>query len=252
MFQRFQNLAAIAAVVLAAGLGSARTASAGVAPVTVSLDTLLNGGSNDEGIVIGDKRYSNFFYSSTGQMEIDAKDVEVVFAVEGNSHFTAFLFDLASTGTGRSDLVIQYDLNVLDPLRTIEGVGLLFDGGPFEGDGGADRGTASVIETISTLDGSPLTVGGGDEAQITVFNDGIEGLDDNFDTTLDIIPTRGLRFAKDILVSSRGLDVSISVVENSVTQSGTIIPLPAAFWAAAPILGALVAGRKIRRLTNRN
>jgi hypothetical protein len=257
-----KKLAAVAAVAAAAGLGSTQSASAGVAPVTtVTLDSLLEGGANAGGITLGDKHYDNFTYSPTGQVVVDPKDVEVVIATEGNDHFVAFLFDLSSSGTARSDMVIGYDLHVLDPARHIKSVGLVFDGQPFEleqpGGGPAiagvipgSRAAATVIETVSTLDGSDLAPGGAvqDTEIITVFNDGDGGLDDNFQTTLAINPARALHFSKDIMVSSRGDgSAGITMVENSVTQNGTTIPLPAAFWAAMPIFGGVVAGRKIRR-----
>lgn len=252
MFKRIKKAAAVAAVALAAGLG-AQTASAGVAPATIGLDTLLEGGSNAGGITLGDKLYSNFFFSSTGQMTLAASDVEVIFAEENNSQFVAFLLDLSASGTGVSDVVIQYDLTVLDPARHIESVGLLFDGGPLGTTGNA---AASVTETVTSLDNADLVPGGEvqDTEIISVFNDGDGPLPDTLETTLAINPSRALRFTKDIIVSSRAGSegASLSVVENSVTQNGTVIPLPAAFWAAMPVLGAMVAGKKVRKLARKN
>jgi hypothetical protein len=261
MFKRFKQFAAVAAVALAASLGAARQASAGIAPVTVNLDSLLAGGANEGGITIGDKRYSNFDFSSAGQNPLTAKDVEVVVATEGNSHYISFLMDLSSIGTARTDLVISYDLHVLDPARHIKSVGLSFDGMPLLLEQGPavagvitpTRAAASVTETVSTLDGSDLAPGGPVQSSeiITVFNDGdgADTLPDNLDKTLAVNPTRGLHFVKDILVSSRGEGAAlITFVENSVTQNGTTIPLPAAFWAAMPVLGGLVGGKKVRRL----
>jgi hypothetical protein len=256
MFKRFKKLAAVAAVAVAACLGSARSASAGVVPSTIGLDTLLDGGSNANGFTLGDKHYSNFNFSSSGDLMLDAADIDVIFAEEANQQFVAFLMDLTALPGETSDVVIGYDVTVLDPSRHIRSVGLMFDGGPL--DEGNGRSAASVIETVSTLDGSDLVAGGefDDTAIITVFNNG-EGdpLADNFETSLAINPARALRFSKDILVSSRLGDavVGISVVENSVTQNGTVIPLPAAVWAAMPVFGAVVGGKRIRRLLgNRN
>lgn len=256
MFNGFKKRAGVAAIAVAAGLGSTQSASAGVvAPSTVTLDSLLEGGRNEGGITVGDKLYDNFIFSSTGQGRLDADEVEVIIAIEGNQHFVAFLFDLASLGTARSDLVIGYDLHVLDPARHIESVGLIFDGAPAGSFSAPSAAATSVIETVTTLDGSDLAPGGANQATeiITVFNDGDEGLEDNFETTLAINPARGLRFVKDIMVSSRGQGASdITTVENSVTQNGTVIPLPAAFWAAMPVMGALMAGKKARKLARRN
>jgi hypothetical protein len=262
MFKGLKQLAAVAAV--AAGVGLAQSASAGVAPATITFDSLLEGGSNQSGITVGDKLYDNFTFSSTGQTVLAPEDVEVIVAMEGNNHYIAFLFDLTSVGDARSDLVIGYDLHVIDADRHIKGVGLLFDGGPFDigpvqaaavnGVPPRSLSAASVVETVSTLDGSDLVAGGLDQDTeiISVFNDGEGVLIDNMETTLAINPQRGLRFTKDIMVSSRGLGASqITTVENSVEQNGTVIPLPAAFWAAMPILGGLVAGKKVRTISRR-
>ena len=264
MFKRFKQFAAVAAVALAAGLGSTQSASAAIAPepITVNLDSLLGDGQNAAGITIGDKHYDNFNFASGGQNPLSAKDVEVVIATEGNQHFISFLMDLSSVGTARTDLVVGYDIHVLDPARHIKSVGLSFDGAPLDvsqlGPVAAGvivptRAAASVTESVSTLDGSDLVAGGPvqDTEIITVFNDGdgADTLPDNMDRTLAINPAKGLRFVKDILVSSRGQGAAlITFVENSVEQNGTTIPLPAAFWAAMPVLGGLVGGKKVRRL----
>ena len=252
MFKRIKKAAAVAAVALAASLG-AGSASAGVAPATIGLDTLLEGGTNAGGITLGDKLYSNFVFSSTGQVTLAASEIDVIFAEENNSQFVAFLLDLSASGTGRSDVVVQYDVTVLDPARHIESVGLLFDGGPF---GNVGNAAASVTETVTSLDNADLVPGGPvqDTEIITVFNDGDGPLADNFETTLAINPSRALRFTKDIIVTSRAGSegAGVTVVENSVTQNGTVIPLPAAFWAAMPVLGGLVAGKKVRKLARKN
>src|SRR5688572_30193437 len=258
MFNVFKKLAAVA--VVAAAVGSTQSASAGVAPTSITFDSLLEGGNNQGGITIGDKHYDNFSFSSTGQTVLSPEEVDVIIAMEGNNHYIAFLFDLSSIGDARSDLVIGYDMHVLDPARHIKSVGLIFDGGPIDfgpvaastvnGVPPRSLSAASVVETVSTLDGSDLAPGGDvqDTEIISVFNDGDGVLPDNMETTLAINPQRGLHFTKDIMVSSRGLGgAEILMVENSVEQNGTVIPLPAAFWAAMPILGGLVAGKKVRK-----
>jgi hypothetical protein len=263
MLQRMKKLAAVAAVVLA-GFGGAQTASAGVAPMTFGLDSLLEGGSNANGVTIGDKHYSNFNFSSSGQSSLAAGDVDVQFEVNGNTHVMKFLLDMG-VANGRLDAVIGYDLNVIDPARSILNVGLKMAGGPATGPGGgpvllgetSGFAVASVAERIWTLDGSDLAVGGGDdegEGLISVFNDGPGGLGDSLESNLAVNGTRGLRFEKDILVSAFGMNggARITMVENSVTQNGTAIPLPAAFWAAMPILGSVMASKKFRRPANRN
>jgi hypothetical protein len=86
---------------------------------------------------------------------------------------------------------------------------------------------------------------------ITVFNDGDGFLPDNEEATMAINPARALHFSKDIIISARTNTegAGVSVLENSVTQNPTAVPLPAAFWAAMPILGGIAARRKLRRST---
>ena len=249
MFKGFKKLAAVA--VLAAGFGGVAATNASAAEVTVGLDTLLPGGSNAGGLVVGDKRYSGFTFSSSGSTVLNPADVDVMIMSEGNRHDLAFLFDLNASNGQRSDLVIGYRLDAIGSglIRRIDG---MFDGGPFgAGDG---RSAASMIETVSTVDGSDLAPGGPLQSTeiLNLFNDGDTGLPDTQEFALDINPTRALLFVKDILVSSRpnaGL-VGISVVQQGVEQT-TVIPLPAAFWAAMPILGAIAGRKKLARLATR-
>ena len=244
MFKGFKKVAAVA--VLAAGFVGARQASA--AEVTVGLDTLLAGGSNASGITVGDKMYSGFTFSSSGDTALNASDVDVMISSDGNRHDLFFMFDLSANPGQRSDLVLGYDLNVLGSNK-IRHVDTMFDGSPMGAGNG--RGAVTMIETVSTLDGSDLAPGGAVQSTelLTLFNDGDEvGLDDTLEAALDINPTGGLRFLKDIIVSSRpnGPTMNLSVVQQGSEQ--TVIPLPAAFWAAIPVFGAVVGRRKLARL----
>ena len=246
MFKACKKVAAVA--VLAAGFVGAGRASA--AEVTVSLDTLLAGGSNASGLVVGDKKYSGFTLSSTGSTVLNASEIDVMIASEGNRHDLFFMFDLTASNGQRSDLVIGYRLDAIGSgmIKRVDG---MWDGGPFgAGDG---RSAVSMVETVSTVDGSDLVAGGPVQATelLSLFNDGDGGLADTNDFGLDIIPARSLLFVKDILVSSRpnaGM-VGVSVVQQGVEQ--TAIPLPAAFWAAIPVFGALIGRKKLAKLATR-
>ena len=248
MFKGCKKLAAVA--VLAAGFTALGARQAAAAEVTVGLDTLLPGGSNASGLTVGDKLYSGFTFSSSGSTVLNPADVDVMIMSEGNRHDLAFMFDLMAANGQRSDLVIGYRLDAIgaDLIRRVDA---MFDGGPMgAGDG---RSAASMIETVSTVDGSDLVAGGPVQSTelLSLFNDGDAGLPDTQEAALDIIPTRSLLFVKDILVSSRpnaGM-VGISVVQNGVEQ--TVIPLPAAFWAAIPILGAVIGRKKLAKLATR-
>ncbi len=239
-----KKLAAIAAI-LVATVSVARQAAAGTEPMTMTLDTLLLGGENESGITIGYKHYSGLIYNSSaagGATRVEAEDVEVLFGRDGDVYDVVFFFDLGADGSGtvvqRSDMVIQYRLDVLNPAASIRRLGLEFDGGPMGGGNG--RSSASVTETVSALDGTQI-------AQLTVYNDGEGGLDDNWDDSEEILPQQSLLFSKDILVSARpgAASVAIGAVQQNVEQA--VIPLPAAAWAAIPVMG-LIVGKKVRRL----
>ncbi len=243
MFKGCKKLAAVA--VLAAGFMSAKQASA--ADVAVGLDTLLAGGSNATGLIVGDKKFSEFTFSSSGSTVLRPQDVDVMIMSDGNRHDLTFLFDLNAANGQRSDLVISYRLDALGA-GMIRKVDAMFDGGPFgDGDG---RSAASMVETVTRLDGNDLVAGGPIQATeiLGLFNDGAFGLPDTQYASLDIIPSRSLLFVKDILVSSRpnAAMVGISVVQQGAEQ--TAIPLPAAFWAAMPIFGAVIGRKKLARL----
>jgi hypothetical protein len=249
MFNGCRKVAALA--VIAAGFFGARQASA--ADVTVGLETLLSGGSNEGGVTVGDKKFSGFTFSSSasgGATALRPEDVDVIIMSEGNRHDLTFMFDSDMTASNgqRADLVIGYRLDALGG-GLVRRVDAMFDGGPFgAGDG---RSAATVIETVSTVDGSDLVAGGPVQSTelLTLFNDGEAGLPDTQEAALDIIPARSLLFTKDILVSSRpnSAMVGISVVQNGVEQTNPI-PLPAAFWAAIPVFGAVVGRKKLAKL----
>ena len=247
----FMSCKKLAAVAVLAGITALGARQAAAAEVTVGLDTLLPGGSNASGLTVGDKLYSGFTFSSSGSTVLNPADVDVMIMSEGNRHdLILMLPELSASNGQRSDLVIGYRLDAIgaDLIRRVDA---MFDGGPMgAGDG---RSAASMIETVSTVDGSDLVAGGpvqGTEL-LSLFNDGDAGLPDTQEAALDIIPTRSLLFVKDILVSSRpnaGM-VSVSVVQNGVEQ--TVIPLPAAFLAALPILGAVIGRKKLANLATR-
>jgi hypothetical protein len=245
IFKRYGKLAA-AAVVTAATFAGAGTASA--QDVNVGLDTLLEGGANQGGITVGDKLYSNFVFSTSPSTNLRPEDVDVMIMSGGNRHDLFFMFDLSASPGQTRDLVLGYDVTVTGS-SSIRRVDAMFDGSPLgQGNG---RGVVAMVESVTALDGSDLVAGGPvqDTEIFSLFNDGEEvGLPDTLEAGLDINPSRSLRFLKDIVVSSRsdGPTMSLSIVQQGVEQ--TAIPLPAAFWAAMPVFGAVVGRKKLRRL----
>ena len=202
-------------------------------PVNTTLDTFLPGGANAGGVNVGDKRFSGFTFSSTGDGPIQASAVDVSISGDDTSHQLRFSFvrDVLDATAGQTtDVVICYRVDVLGN-QLINGVGLAFNPNITGGTGG--NAAASVIETVQTTNGSPLLPGGTeDDAVLSVFFDGPGG-GDNTTASLVVNPTQSLLFCKDILVSSRdgGGRVVISTVDNFVTQ----VPEPG-------VLGMLAAG----------
>jgi len=249
MFGIFKSGKKLAAAALLAAAAFAGAGKASAADVSVGLDTLMPGGSNAGGITVGDKRYSNFQFSSSGSTVLHPEDVDVMIMSSGNRHDLFFMFGLSASGGQRSDLVLGYDLTVIGP-NTIRRVDTMFDGSPL-GPGNGGRGAVSMIETVTTLDGNDLVPGGPvqDTEILNLFNDGEDaGLPDFLEAALNVNATRSLRFTKDIILSSRpnGPTMDLSVVQQGVEQSA--IPLPAAFWAAMPVFGAVVGRKKLGRL----
>ena len=229
---------ALSAALLGAVVLSAPT-RAGAQTINTTLDTFLPGGTNAGGLTISDKRYSNFTFSSSGDGPVAANMVDVSLVATDTQHQIRFTFarDALDAPAGQTtDVVICYQVDVLGN-QLINGVGLAFDSSVTGGTPGL--AAASVIETVSTTDGSDLAPGApvSDEAILTVFNDGTGGGTDNPTATMNVNLTRSLLFCKDILVSSRpeGGRVVISTVDNFVTQ----VPEPGAvalFGAAGLLL----------------
>ena len=217
---------------------AALAGTAGAQTINTTLDSFLPGGANASGLLVGDKRYSNFTFSSSGDAPVAANTVDVSLVGTGTQHQIRFTFarDALEAPAGQTtDVVICYQVDVIGN-QLINGVGLAFDSSVTGGTAG--EAAASVIETVQTTDGSDLVPGApvSDEAILSVFNDGTGGGTDRPSDTLAVNPTGSLLFCKDILVSSRpeGGRVVISMVDNFVTQVPE--PTAAAVLAAAGLL----------------
>ena len=241
-FRRLLLLGGLAALALP-GVAKAAT-------VQYSLADLLPGGQQGNGITLGYKRYSGFTFSSTGSTPLTPRDVNVRVtstdtnpAIAGDDTYSLqFTFGLDAFPGERTDLVLCYRVDVLDPNMVINQVGLRFNGSvPSQGPGNA---AASVIETVQTTDGSDVAPGApiDDTMVLDVFNDGPGRLSDDNSDFVTVNPARSLLFCKDILVSSRpdGGYAAISVVDNIVVQ----IPEPAMIGFAGFVGLGLLARRR--------
>jgi hypothetical protein len=223
------------------------TDTAFAATFNTTLDTLVGSGANNAGITLGDKRYSGFTFSSSGDAPVAASAVDVsLVSTDNDNHYQlrfSFTRDLLDSSAGQTtDVVIGYRVDVLGT-QLINRVGLGFDGsvaGSTAGD------AASVVETIRTTDESEVSPAfpGQDQIVISVFNDGTGGLPDSSSSSLAVNPTRALLFEKDILVSSRpgGGRVVITTVDNFVDQ----VPEPTSCALVAVAAPLLLARRRAR------
>ena len=236
--RKFRRLLAVCGLAV---LGLPAVSRAAV--VQTTLDQLLPGGNSSGGLIIGDKRYSNFTYSSSGSAPVRAQDVNVRISNDGDAqrYTLQFTFGLDAFPGERSDLVVGYDLDVLSS-DFINRAGLRFNGSvPSQGPGDA---AASVVETVSSRDGSDVAPGAPvrDTEVLDVFNDGPGRLEDSNSDFMALNLTRALHFTKDIIVSSRptGGYAAISVVDNIVDQ----IPEPGMISLVSLAGGAMLLRRR--------
>jgi hypothetical protein len=225
-------LATLLAVVALVGSvsGAARAAS-----VTVPLSQLLDGQS----LVQGDKNFSHFTFSSTGDDPVAANNVDVTLSTDDNNRYNLrFGFSreaLAAPAGQTTDVVVCYQVDVIGSQR-MNGVGLAFESSI--GQGSPGLGSASVVESVSAI-----SQGGEDVGQLSVRNDGPGGLGDTTSSNLAVNPPAAtLYFCKDIIVSSRaeGGLVTISTVDNIINQ----VPEPGSMALLAVAGAALLARRR--------
>jgi hypothetical protein len=227
---------------------------ASAAYTQVDLADLLPGAQNSGGFVIGDKRYSNFTFASTGprpiptplqhkMVMVDVTTADKNPAIPGDDNYTLrFTFGIDAMNFGeRNDLVLCYQVDVIDPNNFINQVGLSFT--PIVRGSGA---VASVAETVQTVDGSDLEPGlpFSPIASLSVVTDpdGSGPLRDDLKDFISVNPTRSLMFCKDIMVSTtpNGGYAAISIVDNIVDQ----IPEPSVLGLAAFACGGLLFRRR--------
>ncbi len=235
-----------AALLGAAAIASPATTDAG--QLTTTLDTLLPGGSS---ITLGDKRYSNFTFSSDDETLLPSNvDVTLSNDASGNQYTLRFGFDalVPTNPRGSTDVVICYQVDVQGN-QLINGVGLTFASVANPGNGQAAASVSEIVSTIDPdgagpLEAPPVAPGSlSPNLILDVFNDGAGGLPEVPGVTQAVIPTRSLVFCKDIIVSARdGGTVNITTVDNIVNQ----VPEPASLGLFAAGGASLLLRRRRR------
>jgi len=205
---------------------------------SVILADLLPGGSQEAGIAVGDKTFSEFFYATLpGDDMPDAEDINV-FAFQdtdgnfGVSFHGAFL-DLP--GGGPSDALLRFTVAVSEAAAAqgyrISGANL-FAGGLGLGDDSFFAIDESFQENNETLNAFGTTLNGADETQLSdwVFFDELY---------------TSLRVTKDILAiagDNSGVPARTTVIDQSFSQ--VQIPEPTTIGLVALGLLGIVLGRR--------
>lgn len=195
----------------------------------VALSTLVDGGN----IVVGDKTFTNFNYTFTGDMP-SSVGVNVVPIQDDDGNygirFQAAFIDLPSS-IGGSDALITYTVTA-GANRLISDAHLA---------GNIDRlgttGSASVTETF-------LPLGANGEFTMHIYNDEGHPTPKLTDGRVFTIPTKSLNVQKDILliVPQAGASATISFVDQSFSQID--VPEPA---VAMLLLGGVMGWSGVRR-----
>jgi hypothetical protein len=169
-------------------------------------------------IEIGDKQFSDFSYSFTGDMP-DASQVEVVAITDKDGNF-GLRFQGAfidTTTPGGSDALIGYTVNVLGKDQSI--VGAHMAGNP------TLLGCVGSISVVDSFDFDP-------ELRLRIFADqpgaGTQSAD-----WVDFEPLQSIRVLKDILGFAGNGSVTLSFVDQTFRQAK--VPEPAALL----LLGAM-------------
>ena len=202
----------------------------------VTLGELVSGAI--EGIVVGDKIFTEFTYLATGDMpSADNINVAGLFVHENYGvRFQGGFKDLFDDGNESSDALIEFRVSVANPsLRLISDVHL--SGDPSLSGSDSLNAFAEVVESF------PGTF---DNLQLRIQNDlnGLIGAD-----WIDPLPmpVESLRVSKDIqLLSIEGVRASISRIDQTFSQ--TVIPEPSTILLAVFAVVTSGIGRARRQL----
>lgn len=225
--------AAIAGVMFT---GSAAQAATTLVPAQ-NLGALI---STNGSITVGDKTFSNFTYTPTGDMPTAANvNVAGILSNIGNLGIEFIGGFTDRVGGGASDAFITYRVTVNDPTMRIT------DGHLDSNlDSGGSVGTGKVTEKFFAVTPSTPTIGSF-TTNFTANNNSISQVNDAYVwglpgyTVIDV--------TKDILIdTTSGVAVTMSSVDQTFSQT-PVVPLPAAAWAGLSMLGGLGFFGAVRR-----
>jgi hypothetical protein len=178
-------------------------AAAGATPLSVLIE------NPEATIVVGDKEFSDFSYSFTGDMP-DASRIEVIAITdsEGNFglRFQGAFIDL--TTTGGSDALIGYTVSVLDQGQSITGANLA--GNP------TLLSCVGSISVVDTFDFDP-------ELRLQIFADR-PGAGTQSTDFVEFEPAQSIRVLKDILAFATKGSVTLSYVDQTYRQVSVAEP----------------------------
>ncbi len=201
-------------------------------PAPVLLSTLA--GNPNASYTVGDKKFTAFTYLATGDMPpATAVNVAAILDDAGNFgiRFQGAFVDLPSS-PGGSDALINYSVEVTDPLKLISDAHLA--GNPTLL---GTQGSISVVETF-------LPLGQAGEYTMRIFDDESVG-QKLTDQTVFAVPVKKLNVQKDILViaTPQSQTVTMSFVDQSFSQ----VNVPEATAMSLALIGLVSAAGTVRR-----
>ena len=123
-------------------MAGALMASGAASSTTVTLDSLIPGGS----IIVDDKLFDNFFFSKTGiGTPADSTGINVTDLLPPPWPGLQFSGPFLATAGQTEDFVISFDVTALDPTKLLHDVELLFNGA-VTGDG-----FTNTVENVTNL-----------------------------------------------------------------------------------------------------
>jgi hypothetical protein len=231
----------VTAALLALAVAAVAHRPARGAVLQTSLDTLVPGGVNADGIRIGSMRYGGFTFANDGSLAVDPADITVRFSNGDGFQLmdnVQFIYDVDAAAGQSGSVSIGYRADAGGGLPIGRYV-LRFNGTvPTAGPG---TGELVVTETVATPNGADISPGDpvSNSATLTIHNDGPARAEDDNAEVLQLYPTYALRLEKRITLAAREAGtLNVRVVD--VYQT---VPEP----AAAAVLAVPTAGYALLR-----